>query len=409
MTDIHLAPADACTGCGACAFRCPKSCITMQPSSTGIVLPVLDSTACIGCHSCEKVCPVLNMPGLAAPVRAWAAWSSREEERLTSASGGVAAEMYGYAVERGWLAVGASQNADFSVTHKVAVRQEDLPPFKNSKYVFSTAYDVFSQIKVALRSGREVVFIGLPCQAAALRKLFHAAPGLLVVEVVCHGTTPHAYLKQHVDMLARRAGRVAERMSFRDPYTYTYTYTFTLYDAEGRRFYAKRTKDGDTYQFGYHRAVSYRENCYHCHFARRERVADVTIADYHGLGALAPCPFDDRNVSLILENTPKGSAFIARLRESGRIAASERPLEEPFAGEPQLRHPSRKTRYRRLFERDIVRHGGDFEQAIRRAQMCYRREAFLRRLLSLPARGSRKMMKLLRTMCKTAAFRGRTR
>ena len=269
---------------------------------------------------------------------------------------------------------------------------ESISQFKNSKYVFSDAYDVFPKIWKTLNDNQKVIFIGLPCQVAALRKLFRHRDGLLLVEVVCHGTTPYSYLRQHIDMLSGRMGRKVVSMSFRDPSLYTYNYYFTLYDEEGKCLYAKRTKDGDTYQFGYHRAVSYRENCYHCRFACPERVADITIADYHGLGRRASCEYDDKNVSLILENTEKGKNFVRELISSGRIHAEQRPVDEPFEGEAQLRHPSQKNKYRRIFEKRIVHGNGCFEMAIKAPQREYRRDMRLRDIILFPKRILRKII-----------------
>ena len=104
--------------------------------------------------------------------------------------------------------------------------------------------------------------------------------------------------------------------------------------------------------------MSYRENCYHCRFACAERQGDITIADYHGLGLCAPASFSSRKVSLVLINTGKGKAFVEELVSGGRVHVEPRPLEEPFKGEPQLRHPSVKSKYRMAFEKEIVRHGG---------------------------------------------------
>lgn len=388
---IQLATHDACTGCGACAFKCPKQCISMKEDAIGQIYPVIDSIRCIECHSCEKACPILSGPASYQSKKAYAAWSNDEEERRTSASGGIAIEMYKYAVSNGWLTVGAVQNEDFSVSHKMVSSFEELAAFKNSKYVFSDAYAVFPEIRSALKDNKKVLFIGLPCQVAALRKLFRDNENLLLVEVVCHGTTPFSYLKQHIDMLSKKYGKTATRMSFRDPHTYTYTYTFTLYDEEGKLFYAKRTKDGDTYQFGYHRAVSYRENCYHCCFAKPERNADITIADYHGLGLSAPCKFNAQKVSLILENTTKGSAFVDKLICARRIHAEQRPLEESFKGEAQLRHPSVKNKYRMMFEKEIVASHGDFETSIKNPIEKYQIDLTVKGILTLPMKALHKL------------------
>lgn len=392
---IKLATPDACTGCGACAFKCSKQCISMKEDTIGQIHPVVNSTCCIECHSCENVCPILHEPASYKSKKAYAAWSNDEEERQTSASGGIAIEMYKYAISNDWLAVGAVQNNDFSVSLRMASSLDELVAFKNSKYVFSDAYAVFPEIKSALKDGKKVLFVGLPCQVAALRRLYHDADNLLLVEVVCHGTTPFSYLKQHIDMLSRKYGKTAARMSFRDPYTYTYTFTFTLYDGDGKLFYAKRTKDGDTYQFGYHRAVTYRENCYHCRFAKPERNADITIADYHGLGLLAPCGYNAQKVSLILENTQKGHTFVESLVHNRSIHAEQRPLEEPFKGEVQLRHPSIKNKYRERFEDEIVKNGGIFELAIKHPLNKYQRDMRIRNMLTLPIKVLRKMKKII--------------
>lgn len=392
---IKLAEHDSCTGCGACAFRCPKKCISMHENNIGIILPIIDETICVECHSCEDVCPIINEPQSNKSICAYAAWSNDSEERRTSASGGIAIEAYKYALEKGYKVVGASQNEDFTVSHKMAEKKEHLTPFKNSKYVFSSAYDVFPKIRHELKNKQKILFIGLPCQVAALRKLFRDDKNLLLIEVVCHGTTPHIYLKQHIEMISNRTGKIVSKMSFRDPYAHTCNFTFTLYDENGKLFYAKRTKEGDTYQFGYHRAVTYRENCYNCPFAKPERNADITIADYHGLGIIAPSSFSDRDVSLILENTSKGRDFVNELKKNNRIYAEKRPLEEPFMGEAQLRHPSVKSKYRIMFEEKIKANNGCFEEAIIEPMRKYNKDIMLKSIVSLPYRVARKIYRLI--------------
>ncbi len=393
---ISLAEKYLCTGCGACANKCSKSCITMKEDAQGVVYPHLDTTNCVECHACEKACPILNPLSGHEPQRAYAAWSNDEEERRTSASGGVAIEIYKYCLQKGYKAVGASQNEDFSVTHKIACTEEELRPFKNSKYVFSDAYEAFPQIKSLLKDGEKVVFIGLPCQVAALRKLFNDHENLLLIEVVCHGTTPLSYLRQHIHYLESCEGQQAKRMSFRDPDTYTYTYTFTLQNAAGERFYAKRTKDGDTYQYGYHRSISYRENCYHCHFARRQRIADITLSDYNGLGKMAPCTYSQRKVSSVLCNTRKGMTFIEDLVLSGALHADVRPTEEPIAGDPRLRAATPKSMARLDFENSDRHLDTDFEEVMASVMKIDIRRKRFKRIVYAPFRIIKKIIKIIR-------------
>lgn len=350
---IKLADKESCTACGACAFVCAKNCITMIEDEHGSVYPSLDSTNCVECGRCQKTCPILSPLDVNTPQIAYSAWSSDEKERETSASGGIAAEIYKKAISEGCDIAGAVQQDDFRVVMQLSSDEKAILKFKNSKYVFSEAWHVYQEIKQSLKADKNVVFIGLPCQVAALRKIFRENEKILFVEVVCHGTAPFSYLKQHIEHIEHTKNEKAIRMSFRDPDTYTYTYTFTLYNKDGKRFYAEVPRKTDTYQYAYHSTISYRENCYHCHFAREQRIADITLSDYKGLGRMAPCSYGETNVSCILVNTEKGKKFIKEMIQEKRIYADERPVREPIEGDPQLRQPSLKGAARMDFERLI--------------------------------------------------------
>lgn len=362
-----LAELNLCTGCGACAYKCPKSCITMQENEIGIIYPRINHTDCIGCHVCENICPVLNNVEYHKPISCYSAWNSDSIERNSSASGGVAAAVYKDLFSKGYSVVGALQRSDWRVVHKIASNSSDVKLFKNSKYAFSEAYDVYGQMEKLLKANKNVVFIGLPCQVAAMRKLFGKYTTLLLIDVVCHGNTPVRYLVEHINSLENLYKKKANRMSFRAPEKGTANYYFTLYDGEGNIFYSRRSVDGDTYNIAFHRAISYRENCYSCLYARSERVSDITLGDYHGLGKLKPCSYSENKVSVVLVNTDTGKNYInSLLNQSNLITAEERPIEEPILGDSQLRHPSLKTRARLDFEKYIYTEKGHFENAMRK-------------------------------------------
>ena len=123
---IQLADRKLCTGCGACAFKCPHSCIMMKEDDIGQVMPMIDADACVECHACQRICPVLNSPSVHDPQEAYAAWSLDEVQRVTSASGGVAYELYKNALEQGCIVVGASFNSDFSVSLKIVKTPNEI-------------------------------------------------------------------------------------------------------------------------------------------------------------------------------------------------------------------------------------------------------------------------------------------
>ena len=140
---------------------------------------------------------------------------------------------------------------------------------------------------------------------------------------------------------------------------------FTLYDKDGKCFYAQRTKDGDSYQYGYHRGVSYRENCYHCHFAKGQRMGDIVLCDFYGLGKTIPCSYNHEKVSCVLICTEVGKEFFRDVVKERNLFVEERPVKEAQEGNPRLTTPTPKTEMRLKFEQNIQRSNGDFEMAIK--------------------------------------------
>lgn len=392
---IELASKEHCTACGACVYICPKQCIKMEEDSIGQLYPILNDKNCITCKRCQKVCPILHPVEYHSPFKAYAAWSSNNDERNTSASGGIASEIYNEAWENNSNVAGAVLNEDFSVSLRIAQTKETLSLFKNSKYVYSSALELYPHIKSLLKENKKIVIIALPCQIAAIKNIFNNVENLLLVDLVCHGTTPYRYLLQHIHKLEQDYGEKVKQMSFRDAAKLTYTYTFTLYNSKNQCFYAKRTKDGDTYQIGYHRMISYRENCYNCHFAKSQRVSDITLSDYKGLGKLAPCTYNSLNVSSILINSDKGDTYINQLIRKQRIIAEERPVLEPIQGDSQLQNPSKKSKERKHFEKCIIKYNGDFEKSMHLVITHSKLKNTLNRIISIPSKGLKHLYRFI--------------
>lgn len=341
---------DKCTGCSACKDVCPKQCITMQPDELDALHPVVDESVCINCGLCEKTCPNNRELSYKLPHKVWATWSNDKETRRTSASGGIACELYRYWIKNGGVATGVVYNRDEGCHFILLEKESDIKAVQNSKYTFSDTAGIYKVVKQKLQAGVPVLFIGVPCQVAGLYGFLKKEyENLTTVDILCHGMPPVAYLKQHVEHIEKQKNELTSSLYFRDPKYYTYTYTFTLKNSAGKEFYNKKVLTRDNYQLGYHRALIYRENCYSCNYARKERISDLTIGDFSGLGRFAPFEYDKHNVSCILENTDKGAALLKNLK--GALSMYERPASEAFEVEKQLKSPSVKHSGRSIFEK----------------------------------------------------------
>ena len=397
---IKLVSKDKCTGCGACSYICPKGCIEMKENDMHELLPVINAYMCVECGKCVKICPVLNPVETYVPIEAYAARSNDKKEAFNSASGGIASTLYRDGLKENAYIAGAVQNPDFSVNLISGKNIELINQFKNSKYVFSTAYRLYPELATLLKQEKQIIVAGLPCQIAAIRKIFKDNPKLFLIDIVCHGTTPTAYLQQHIKKIEQEMEQSATKMFFRDPYVYTFTFTFTLYNKHGERFYAKRTKDGDTYQFGYHRAISYRESCYYCPFACNKRTGDLSLADYPGLGCIIPFTHEREFINCVLVNTLKGKNWFRKSINKGSILAWERPIDEAIAYNRQLNTHAEKSAYRLMFEKTMRTNGADFEKAM----VPLMRKGLLKekiiRLYMLPKRIVGKVKRVIKNLIK---------
>ena len=167
MNDSEKSPrvvslGDRCCGCGACAARCPKSSISMEPDDCGFLHPTVDASGCVGCGACDAVCPALNAPG--EDGCEFALWAKAHDVGLLdrSSSGGVFGLLAGDALSRGGVVAGAAWTDGCRELRHVLV--EDRPALgavMRSKYVQSAVgRGVFEGVRTALREGRPALFAG---------------------------------------------------------------------------------------------------------------------------------------------------------------------------------------------------------------------------------------------------------
>jgi coenzyme F420-reducing hydrogenase beta subunit len=323
----------------------------MQPNDLDALYPTIDTDKCVNCGLCEQTCPNNISMNFRYPQKVWAAWSNNEMVRKISASGGVACELYKHWLKIGGVGFGVIYDVNEGCHFKLIEKEADIDAVRNSKYTFSNTKGIYKVVKQKLNMDIPVLFIGVPCQIAGLLGyLKKDYENLFTVDIICHGMPPETYLQQHIAKLEQKTRKTAKKLSFRDSEFGTNTFTFTLRDDSNKLFYKKKVLNTDNYQLSYHRALIYRENCYSCKYARRERLADLTIGDFSGIGRISPFHFSNHNISCILQNTNKGSELLSKLNTA--LTLVERPILEALNYEKQLNSPSIKHSKRNIFEQE---------------------------------------------------------
>lgn len=338
---------ELCTGCYACYNVCPVSCISMQAFDNGHLFPVIDNDQCTTCGLCRKTCPANAPVCLRLPLKTFAAYSKKAEERKESTSGAVASLLSSYVVKNGGVVYGCAVSSGLCVEHIRVDTSDQLYRLKGSKYVQSEIGDIYRQIKTDLKNRRNVLFIGTPCQVAGLNRYIKDRSGLLTADLICHGVPSQALFRKHVNEILE--GKEVDSISFRNEKGYCLTLSCrneVLYEATLRK---------DLYLIGFLKSLFFRQSCYNCPYATSKRGSDFTLGDFWGLGQLEQISFpEDRKVSVVLVNSQNGLDVLNAC--SDNLCLEERPYAEALKGNLHLRVPVKKNnKYKEFASR--IEHG----------------------------------------------------
>lgn len=348
-----------CTGCNACMAICAGGVITNSKDKYDTIYPYIDDNRCIQCGMCSLVCPNNAKYTYKFPEKVYAAWSNDNYVKDRGASGGVASEIYLYGLKNGYFMMGTFFDREKGVYFRAVQSEKDIEWACDSKYVFSDMRICFKEYEKRLHDGVKCIFIGLPCQVAAIQsycnlKCRDNIRNLITIDIICHGVPNFEYLDQHLKKIERKKKTKVKSVRFR----MISKYIMHLYDKEGGLIYIRGMHADDLYYRAFAVSLDFRENCYHCKYARSERISDVTLGDYDGLGKLWSYPKSRNHESVVLCMTQSGQELIDKIN----IHKIERPLAEPAAGNTQLRCPSVPYKTRDIFLKEYQK-TRDFEKA----------------------------------------------
>ena len=271
----------------------------------------------------------------------YAAWNRDRAVLRESTSGGAFSALAAPVLASGGIVVGAAYGEGLRVEHRVAHDERELARLRGVKYVFSAVGPaVYDEMASSLAAGRRVLFVGTPCQAAAVRTRFGAPPNLLVCDLVCFGAPPQEIWLKYVAWLEKQKGKRLASLSPRDKAKGWGRATYYRYEWEDGSV-TRRASLYDPYAQAFYSTLAFRPCCFDCRFRGVERTSDLTLCDMWNAEALnLPKETLRGGVSGVMVHTPAGAtAFDAAAVERVRVA------EDVFlAGNvPICRSPVRPT------------------------------------------------------------------
>lgn len=329
-----------CAGCMACVDICPKGAIRMEDTLSAYNA-VIDEDKCIGCNVCHKVCQSNHPAKLIVPIKWYQGWAETPNVRKRCSSGGIAAAVSQAFINAGGVVCSCAFNHGEFV-FEFAEKVEDLKKFAGSKYVKSNPTGMYKRIKECLLQGRNVLFIGLPCQVSALKNYIgeQYEDKLFTADLICHGTPSPKLLE-----------------IFLNQYGYTLTKLRDIQFRVKAKFMVYGDYKGiimngvsDKYSIAFLNSLTYTENCYSCQYACKERVSDLTLGD--SWGSELPIDEQKKGVSLILCQTEKGN----QLLQMADTHLENVDIEKAIANNHQLTYPSVMPKERNEFYKRLRNH-----------------------------------------------------
>lgn len=342
---IHITDKKNCCGCSACVQRCPKQCIRLEEDEEGFLYPLVDEATCIKCGLCEKVCPILNQADKIPVQEVLAVKNPNEEERMNSSSGGVFLPLAREVINKGGVVFGAVYDDNWEVHHVYAEKIENIYPMMGSKYLQSKIGNTYKEVEQFLKQGREVLFVGSPCQIAGLRTFLRNKeyPNLLAVDFLCHGVPSPGVWRRYLaetyggyDAKAQcrrqaTAGKNSVLLSslnakspigdikFRDKTESGWKkFRFVVRQKSASKADQNTVLSSDIhydnpFMRGFLSDIYLRPSCYECKCKNGVNHSDLTIADFWGINKVSPNFDDDLGIGLVLVNSEKGKKHFHKI------------------------------------------------------------------------------------------------
>lgn len=324
-----------CTGCGACTNICPKQCIVMEPNDEGFYYPQVNADVCVECGLCRRICPENIKLKRNKPLETLAAFSKDNGIREISSSGGLFTIIATDILNHGGVVYGASFDDSLRLSHIKAETIEELSLLRGSKYLQSNIVAVYKEIQQYVDEQRIVLFVGTPCQVAGIKSYLKKNLDLLfTIDVVCHGVpSPKAFESyiRKLNLINKGASKVG--FTFRDLQNWGYAPSIII---DGKL--EKLTNEKRVYLDYFLRGDLSRESCYRCQYANEERISDITLADFWGIGKKEPYQYDTRKgVNLVLINSEKGKNLFCKIESE--VCFEQRSFSEAALYNSQLIAP----------------------------------------------------------------------
>lgn len=220
-----------------------------------------------------------------------------------------------YVIKNGGVVFGAAFDENWNVKHYYVEDIQDINIFRGSKYMQSIIGNTYKQAEEFLKDDRIVLFTGTPCQIEGLKAyLGKEYDKLYTQDIICHGVPSPKVHNIYLEYLKKKfkANKI-ENISHRDKVKGWKNFNTEIKFDTGKY---TETHDKDLYMQAFLRDTILRDSCYDCKFKKKNRISDITLADFWGIQNILPEMDDDKGTSLMIINSKKGNNLFENIKNN---------------------------------------------------------------------------------------------
>ena len=322
MNNINCLEKKKCTGCMLCVSKCPIDCINIVQDTEGFFYPNVNVEKCVNCGKCAENCPSLNRIKKNTIKCVYMAQYKDDNKLIKSASGGIGQAMAREIISQGGVVYGCIYDNEFVARHTRVDNLDGISKLNGSKYVQSDFSHIYNMLDTDIKSDKNILIIGTPCQIASAKKYINKDnENIIYVDLIRHGVPSPKLFNTYLEWLQSKIGIIKE-INFRDKSKKGWG--VILY-AEGERKSIYKDAELDPYYSSFLRGECFRECCYDCEYSTYERVGDITIGDFWGCQKQHPnSNLNTKDgVSVVIINTSRGDNFINKLSDNLELIKSD--------------------------------------------------------------------------------------
>ncbi|WP_051364131.1 Coenzyme F420 hydrogenase/dehydrogenase, beta subunit C-terminal domain [Cetobacterium somerae] len=342
---IEVIGYDKCTGCYGCLNNCPiKGAIEFKKTEEGFYKPFL-SEECIQCGYCKEGCPVISKVNgnKKEDLEVYSCWSKDKDIVRNSSSGGIFSELAKEYLDNNGIVFGAKWE-DGEIVHCGISKLEELKELQKSKYLQSKIENSYLEAKEYLESGKKVLFVGTPCEIAALNTIVNHE-NLVTVDVICHGIPSYSayekYIRENFNLNIKNV-----TVDFRNKDNGWENFNLTFKNKD--QIIIKNNHRQDLWFRGFLTDTYLNKPCYNCEFRTLPRFADITLGDFWGVPAEVK---NSEGTSVVTINSKKGKELFENIKSS--LEVKEVQWETALAGNPCLYNYKMNDSRREGFYKDF--------------------------------------------------------